>query len=535
MPEFNMLPGQTPWNDVFGQTMAPTTAPKVDFIHPAYRSMKFKWRLMDDVIAGQEAVKERAAEYLPIPNISKDQGENLARYASYLQRALFYNATRRTLAGLIGEVFSSNPIIELPPTLEPLELDCDGGGVTLDQQARGTLAKVLSLGRAGLFVDYPTADGKLSRKDQLKGNLRPVIYSVHPADVINWRIQLVGSRRLLTLVVMEETFVLSDDGFQEQSAVQYRALRLNIDNPSLPFYYQQLYRKDKNGNLVQFGPDIIPKQSNGQTFDEILFTFAGADNNDTIPAEPPLYDMACVNIGHYRNSADYEECCFMLGNPTPWFSGISQSWIDKVFKGSIFLGSREAILLPEKGQAGLLQVAANTMVLEAMKHKEDQMRGLGAKLVDIQSTNKTATQDQHETLEDSSVLSVCSVNVSSAYSTALRWCAQYDGSDETKTSYLLNTDFSTAIMSPADRLQLMKEWQGSAISWTEYRARLRRSGEAFQDDDVALAEIDAEDKKDAATALAAENARMAVVASHAPLDSQKDSAGPGGNSVVQNG
>jgi hypothetical protein len=512
-------------SDVVGTSINKLKGPQIDFCRPDYKRMISKWILIEDVLEGQQTVKEKGSVYLPVPRVTSDETENSERYKAYRERALFYNVTKRTLAGLVGEVFTTDPVLDLPTELEPLRLDVDGGGVTIDQQARMTLARVLALGRCGLYTDYPTTtqtdeNGNqittASQKDVLDGRLRPVIYCHHPSDIINWRIELVDSRRLLTLVVIREAYVAEDDGFEEKTAIQFRALRLRrIPGTEKDLeYYQQIYRKDATGNFVQFGDDIIPTDFHGKPFDEILFTFVGADNNDPSVTDPPMYDLACVNIAHYRNSADYEETCFMLGNPTPYFTGLTKEWVKDVLKGTIMLGSRAAIPLPVGADAGLLQVEANTMVLEAMKHKEDLMRGIGAKLVDVQHTTKTATQDNHESAEDSSVLAVCAVNVSTAYSACLKWAARFVGTNEAKVEYNLNTDFSMARLSFQERAQLMAEWNNGAISWEEYRFRLHRANVAYLEDSKAKDEI----AKDAAANAANEIKKAGDLAKATQVD-----------------
>ena len=66
---------------------------------------------------------------------------------------------------------------------------------------------------------------------------------------------------------------------------------------------------------------VTPLDAKGMPFNEILFQFVGAENNSPDIDFPPLYDLAELNIGHYRNSADYEETSFIAGQPTPVVSG----------------------------------------------------------------------------------------------------------------------------------------------------------------------------------------------------------------------
>jgi hypothetical protein len=63
---------------------------------------------------------------------------------------------------------------------------------------------------------------------------------------------------------------------------------------------------------------VQPKRGDGEAWNYIPFTFVGSVNNDETPDLPPLYDLAVLNVAHYRNSADYEESCYMVGQPTPY-------------------------------------------------------------------------------------------------------------------------------------------------------------------------------------------------------------------------
>src|SRR3546814_14860468 len=93
----------------------------------------------------------------------------------------------------------------------------------------------------------------------------------------------------------------------------------------------------------------------------------------------------------------------MVGQPTAWFSGLTKDWVEDVFRGRVFLGSRAAIPLPTGGQAGLLQVNPNSMPKEAMDQKERQMVALGAKLITQASVSRTLGEAQ---IEESSANSI---------------------------------------------------------------------------------------------------------------------------------
>ena len=91
------------------------------------------WQLVSDACAGEHAVKVRGELYLPRPNPLDQSLEADARYKAYIQRATYFNATGRTLNGLIGLAFSKWPEIKLPSAIGYMQDDVDGAKVTLIQ------------------------------------------------------------------------------------------------------------------------------------------------------------------------------------------------------------------------------------------------------------------------------------------------------------------------------------------------------------------------------------------------------------------
>lgn len=479
--------------------------PNIAFIRKEIKDNLRKYRAIWDCIEGQETIKRAGDAYLPRPNASDVSPENIARYKAYLERAVFYNVTKRTLSGLVHAIFAKPPVLTLPSDLKILEKDANGGSVGIEQLAKRAAGFVLAFGRAGLLVDYPSTNGEATRAQIQAGYIRPTINTYKAEDVVNWRTQTIGGKVVLSLVVLKEKYTESDDGFEIKLSDQWRVLRL-IDGA----YEMSVWRKTAADFAVFEGP-VYPTDSNGNLFDQIPFTFIGCDNNDELVDNPPLEDIAALNIAHYRNSADYEESAFIVGQPTPYFSGLTQDWVERVFKGTIPLGARAAVPLPVGANAGLLQAAANTMPFEAMEHKERQMVALGAKLVEQQSVQRTATESNIENAAETSILASVANNVSDAFEKALEWCAMFAGTSG-KIEFRLNTEFNFAKMTSAERSELIKEWQSGAISFTEMRDALRKDGVATQPDDIAQGEIDEELSKD----LQAEVTKTQALAAAAP-------------------
>lgn len=473
----------------------------VQYIRQELIDITPSYDVITDCLKGQSNIKAKGIIYLPKPNAEDLSPENEIRYTGYKARAIFYNVTKRTLNGLVGQVFLRDPVVEVPQDLDIVVKDANGNGVDLEQTARFATAQVLSLGRAGMLADYPKTEGRpTTRLDVINGTIRPTISIYEAKNIINWRTKTRGGKILLSLVVLVESFVIEDDGFEAKYGIQYRVLRLNANDK----YEVEIYQEGPNSTIANPIDKFEPKGADGQSLNEIPFMFIGSRDNSENVDDAPLYDLATLNIGHYVNSAEYEDSCYMLGQPTPWFAGLTEEWVTDVLGGKIALGARGIVPLPVEGSAGLLQVEPNTMAFEALQHKERQMVALGARLVQESGVARTLGEAQMEEASETSVLATVSKNVSAAIKWGLEWCGIFTGSIKYSMDaeargklvvFELNTEFDMAKMTPQERLQLMKEWQGNAITFTEYREILRKAGIATLDDAEAQAELDAQTEK----------------------------------------
>lgn len=479
--------------------------PNVSFIRPELSKLLPMYYLIRDAIAGEPTVKAARTTYLPKPNASDTSKENNARYDAYLARAVFYNVARRTLFGLVGQVFMRDPVIKVPSLLNPLVANATGSGINLTQLSKKAVSLNLAYSRGGVLVDYPTTEGEggASIADLESGNIRPTLYVYAPTEIINWRTIDRGAEEVLSLVVIFETWCAGDDGFEMKMAGQFRVLRLDENGEYVHEIWREPTPTKADGSKVPKGNYQLhvtyrPTDASGKRLREIPFMFFGSENNDVNPDNPNFYDLASLNLAHYRNSADYEESCYIVGQPTPVLTGLTEEWVNNVLKGTVAFGSRGGIPLPTGADAKLLQAEPNTMLKEAMDTKERQMVALGAKLVEQKEVQRTATEAELESASEGSTLSSATKNVSAAFEWALKWAARWVGQSDAGVKFELNTDFDIARMTPEERQELLKEWQMGAITFEEMRTGLRKAGVATEDDAAAKAKI----AKDTADAMA---------------------------------
>ena len=471
--------------------------PNVAYIRKEVTDALPDWTLVSDCVQGQRQVKSKGDLYLPKPTGDIDPSYADARYQAYLTRAMFYNGTGRTTEGLVGQVFGKPPELKLSETLSRYEDDIDGHGTSLTQQSKIALKDNVSIGHGGLLIDFPTSDGVMvTLADIQSKRLRPRILNTEATRIINWQTVVIGGEAKLSLLVTTEQKNVSVDPFEPDYEPRWRVYQLVKIGE---VYSVQVTLWRENSGEIGMGHEAFVAESgpntviaNGTPLDTIPFVFYGALNNEPSIDKPPMLDLANVNVAHYRNSADYEESMFIVGQPTPVFTGLTQDWVDNNIKGKVILGSRSAVGLPQGATADLLQTQPNSMPHEGMKHKEDQMKSIGAKLIEPGFTKTTATQVLVDASSESSILTTATDNVSTAYTVALGFFAKFLGDTTEDIVFKLNTDYDVDRMDAQERAQLLLEWQSGAITFTEMRGALKLAGVATIEDDEAKLLIDLE-------------------------------------------
>lgn len=433
----------------------------VDFTRPEYKTAAPQWELVRSVCRGGEDVKS----YLPELE-EKNHERKIKRNKDYQDRAVFYPITGNTRNGMIGMAFKKDPLITVTEKLSCLKDDADGASSSIYQLAQSSLESVLEVGRHGLYVDY-NSDSKL-----------PYIFQYQAEDIINWRTDRINGRTMLTLVVLRET-VEEEDGFGFKDAIQYRVLVIEDGK-----FICRVYRKPSGSSVFQIDSEYIPERAGKGAWNEIPFTFIGAQNNDHTIDEAPLLGLAKINLGHYRNSADYEDSVFFCGQVQPYLGGLDMEWRDHLEKTGIMVGSRSPLMLPVKGFFGYEQAQPNMLAKEAMDSKRDYMVALGAQLVSSDSKVKTVIQSVGEQNAQTSILSICCSNVSEAFSKALMWCAEYLGLDTKDTSFEINKDLVNHIADSAMIREIVSAWQSGATRKSDLVRSLQKYDVIDPADDI---------------------------------------------------
>lgn len=426
--------------------------------HPEFDANIFKWTLVRDVVNSDV-----------VSYIKDIETGDVIRNERYKDDARLTNFTSRTRNGLVGAVFAKPIEIDLPTSIDYLVDDATGNRMGLEKLAQGTLGEVLQAGRYGLLTDFPASEDGLTASEQSNLNLKARIYRYKPESIINWQSNVISGAHTLTLVVLKELVAgLEDNGFTWTSTIQYRVLRL-IDG----VYVQQIYDHDEE--LVH---EYTPRDFNGNRWTEIPFVFVGAEDNDAEVDPGPLYDLAELNIGHLRNSADYEESIHVSGQPTLMLTtSFSAESFKEANPDGIKMGSRRGYNLGESGSATMLQPNPNQLADVAMQRKEEQAVMIGARLVQPTGSNETAEAARIKHSGENSVLSTITNNVNDAINQCIRWTLTFmDKNPEQEFTFVINKTFFDQAADAQVLIAQMQLFTNGIIASKDIRSSLRKTG-----------------------------------------------------------
>lgn len=436
--------------------------------HNAYSNRLETWEKVRDAINGQEAIKAKREKYLP-----KLGGQTPDNYDAYLSRAQFYDISERTLNLALGQVFRKTPHIpEFQEILQPLLDDIDLTGQNFIYFSKTTLSEIMQVNRAGILVDYNDADK------------RPFMTLYKAESIINWQ----EIDNTLSRVVLEGEILELDPADQYKTVSVKVWKELYLENG---VYKVRDWRKTESAEgdgFVQTN-EYIPIMG-GKFLDFIPFFMFTTHGIRTDLLKPPLLGFVNLNLGHYKNSADYENLLHWTGAKTIITRGFGA---DKSFPVG---GCAD---FPTDGGAEFLEASSDSGLKEEMRHKEEQMAVMGSALLagkgryvaSAETATKTA-EGEYATLADiSNSLSVC---MSIALSFLLEWAGHTEG---VKVEY--NTDFEMSAIDSQTLTALMGAYQSGAISFETFFYNLKNremypEGWTIEEERAELDKVKAEKK-----------------------------------------
>lgn len=428
--------------------------------HPCYDERLCDWSLVRDCIAGKNALISGGEKYLPRLSEQDDTA-----YRAYQMRAKWFNATARTQESMVGILFRKQPSVDTTIP-EDRQWDLDMGNTSLIGYAVKVANDVASVGRAGTLIDWSEAEE------------RPYVSYYRAEDILNWQTARINGRVVLTMVVLRECIQEeSSDPFCPSAVEQYRMLRLDLSGET-PSVLAEIYRGAKGGRGrtkdSQMLSDVFILQRRGKPVPEIPFVFHNATEGGPEISKPPLYDIAELNVGHWRNSADLENGRHVAGVPTPFACGFNAD--TKLYLGTAYAWTSDDV----QANAGFIEFTGQGLdaLVKALEETTQQMEALGARMIAPSSaTEAYGTVALRNAAENSAITKVAE-QISDGMTRVLGWMEWWDGTMEaisdTEAEFHVHKDFNAVALTAEEMTALTNLWQQNAISFDTLFEKLQR-------------------------------------------------------------
>jgi hypothetical protein len=358
------------------------------------------WAVMAAVTRGTNYIRDLSETYLP-----QEPREDDDAYQTRVDRSVLSPYTSRLIETAAGAILRKPIHIEGDPYWLELAENIDGLGSNINEYARRALVSSMTFGHSAILVDYPAAMGAMNLAEERAQGRRPYFVHVDAPQIWGWRKEPITNRLLQVRIHDYDVRPLNE--FGEEQVEEMRVI------------YPGRY------DLYTLGQDVVEfTESGGYSLDEIPFVPIYSNRRGLLMSQPPLLDIANLNITHYQRQADLIHALHIAAMPTLVLEG----WDDTT--GSATMGVNYAIAMQPGNKAYYVQSDASSFdtQMAELQALEGQMSTLGVtKLFGQKFVAESAEAKRIDQAQSNSVLSIISQELESALNQAFSFAAQYVG------------------------------------------------------------------------------------------------------------
>ena len=421
------------------------------------------WSVMAAVTNGTNYLRDMSETYLP-----QEPREDDDAYQTRVDRSVLSPYTSRLIETAAGAILRKPIHIEGDPYWLELAQNIDGLGSNINEYARRALVSSLTYGHSAILVDYPAASAARNLAEERAMGRRPYFVHVDAPQIWGWRKE-PGTNRLLQ-VRIHDYDVRPLNEFGEEQVEEMRVI------------YPGRY------DLYTLGQELVEfTATGGYSLDEIPLVPIYSNRRGLLVSQPPLLDIANLNITHYQRQADLIHALHIAAMPTLVLEG----WDDTT--GSATMGVNYAIAMQPGNKAYYVQADATSFdaQMAELESLASQMSTLGVtKLFGQKFVAESAEAKRIDQAQSNSVLSIISQELESALNQAFAFAAQYVGMEPPEIT--IDRDFDYYRLIGQDVSVLAQLNQMGKISDAMLLEVLRR-GEVLPDN------INIEDELEAST------------------------------------
>ncbi len=422
-------------NTKSGDEVSPVAVPGT-----GYAEMAEAWELILDLLGGTRAMREAAQKWLP-----QEAQEADSSYISRLHRSILYNALKDTISKLRNRPFKVPVIVtDLPDGLAYLEEDVDGMGTTLSDFAKGIIESLIKFGIAHIYVDH--SDMRATDEDvenitiqaEKDAGARVFLSIISPVDLIGWQTKVLNDVTDLTQIRVQETKIEAN-GDYDDIAVNY----INVFNKDSWEIHQQDDKKPEEYVLVDGGESTLGK---------IPLITIYADKTGFMTANPPMEDLAWLNLAHWQSYSDQRNILKFSRFGLLFGKGFPKEQIDA--KEGIVVGPQRMVLTSSL-DADLKYVEPTGKGIEAgendLEDIEQKMRVLGNQPM-VKNVAVTATTDRIDESRTVSQLQAWVVAAERGILHALQLASEWRKIDPPETIQVdIFHDFEATVLGGGDK------------------------------------------------------------------------------------
>lgn len=456
----------------------------------AYLEMAQRWELIHDLRGGTKKMRERATKWLP-----REEAESQPSYDARVSRSFLYGALTDTIVKLKSKPFSRPVDVKAEDKLdEMLQLisdDADNARSSLTAFASTLFEDALAHGLTHLMVDFPATGGTQSLADERERQIHPYFVHVKAESLIGWQSETDPStgREVLTQVRIKSKKTESDGDFG-QVDVEYVNVWTATD---VTTYKQDPTSKDY---VAVGGP-------RAHSFGSIPIFTLYFKQTGFMTAEPPLEDLAWLNLEHWQSSSEQRNVLHVARVPILYERGAGQAMGANgktQGAGPVVISTsrvRQTSKSPQEADLGWVEIQGASIGAGAqdLEKIEERMQVLGMQPL-IETTAKTATEvGVGEARTHSSIKAWCSAlndALFEGYYMAAKWIGSKLPDDFAVSVW---DKFELEARSDADMTHLMAMRSAGDISRKRLLIEAKRRGKFGEDFELEKELAEAEDNE----------------------------------------
>lgn len=443
------------------------------------RLMKL-WKLPRALMQGTRGMRtasERAvgnsqySAWLP-----REPAETPAAYAVRVSRSTLFNAFRKTVKDMTGKVFQREVTLEddVPQELKNLAENIDLAGRHLNVFARDVFFDGMQTGVNYILVEMPQAvtkeDGTPGTlADEQAAGLRPYLVHVKAEDLIGFKCELIGGVVTLTQARIRESASVPDGDYDEVTIDQIRVLT--------PGKWE-IWREEKDAAGVK---KWTLADEGTTSLSVIPLVPVYINRTGFMIGEPPLEDLADLNVAHWQSSSDQRNILHVARVPILFGAGFDADTKVEVGPNSMVQSTNPAAKLEWVEHTG----AAIKAGQEDIDKLEFQMQVQGLQLLMPQPGGKTATGEVRDEAKENSPLAMMAMALGDALEIAFGYMAEFmglpapvktdeDGDKDRGGSIDVNTDFGVGTGTGIDLTLLLNAVTAGKLSKETFWAEMKR-------------------------------------------------------------